>query len=115
MTEMGWISIDGDQISLDNDTVMADINSLPAEVAGALNGTEFETCVAKIGEATGKYLEKCLADYTDAEQGLLLSLVNAAANFECIQHRLAKSCNEFVSNNVRTMLGLPTGSGRFPF
>ena len=58
MTEMGWISIDGDLISLNNDTVMADIGSLPAEVAEALTDIEFETCVAKIGEAAGKYLEK---------------------------------------------------------
>ena len=56
MTEMGWISIDGDQISLDNDTVMADISSLPTEVAVHLTGTKFEMCVAKIGEVTMKYV-----------------------------------------------------------
>ena len=47
MTEMGWINIEEDMISLDNDTVMADISSLPTEVAGSLAGKDMEMCVAK--------------------------------------------------------------------
>ena len=58
MTEMGWINIEEDMISLDNDTVMADISSLPTEVAVHLTGKKFEMCVAKIGEGTMKYVAK---------------------------------------------------------
>ena len=47
---------------------------------------------------------RCLDEFSNAEQDLLLSLVNAAANFECIQ----QSCSDFVSNKVRNMLGLKT-------
>ena len=58
MTEMGWVNVEDGMISLDNDTVMADISSLPTEVAVHLTGTEFEMCVAKIGEGTMKYVDK---------------------------------------------------------
>ena len=51
---------------------------------------------------------RCLDEFSNAEQDLLISLVNAAANFECIQHCLAKSSSHFVSNKVRNMLGLKT-------
>ena len=58
MTEMGWINVEDDMMSLDNNTVMADISSLPTEVAVHLTGTKFEMCVAKIGEGTMKYVAK---------------------------------------------------------
>ena len=47
-----------DKISLNNETVMADISSLPTEVAGYLTGKAMEVCVAKIGKAAMKYLNK---------------------------------------------------------
>jgi hypothetical protein len=58
MTEMGWIDANDDMLSLDNNTVMVDIRSLPTEVAVHLTGTKFEMCVAKIGEVTMKYVAK---------------------------------------------------------
>ena len=66
MTEMGWINED-DMMSLDNNTVMADISSLPTEVAVDLTGTKFEMCVAKIGEGTMKYVAKY--DFVMVEEG----------------------------------------------
>ena len=51
---------------------------------------------------------RCLDVFSNAEQDLLLSLVNAATNFECIQDCLAKSCSNFVSNKIKSMLGLGT-------
>ena len=56
MTEMGWLSKEHDMISLDSDTVMADISSLPTEVAVHLTGTKFEMCVAKIGRKLSNML-----------------------------------------------------------
>ena len=58
MTEMGWIKVEYDMMSYDNDTIMADISSLPAEVAVHLTGTKFGICVAKTGEETMKYVAK---------------------------------------------------------
>ena len=67
MTEMGWIDTKDGMMSLDNNTVMADISSLPTEVAVHLNGTKFEICVAKIGEGTIKYVAKY--DFFMVEEG----------------------------------------------
>ena len=131
MTEMDWISIDGDLISLKMTQswrilVLYQLRLLELLLTSSLKPVllRLERQPGNIWRSKDFLLKKyyvpflvfrCLADYTEAEQGLLLSLVNAAANFECIQHCLAKSCNDFVSNNVRTMLGLPTGSATFPF
>ena len=124
MTEMGWINAEDAMLTLANETVQEDISSLPSEVADNLTGPEVEMCVAKIQEGAMKYfakywynlsisclqpfLPRCVADYTEPELALITSLVNGVANFDCIKHSLAKSCNVFVSDVVRTMLGLPT-------
>ena len=54
------------------------------------------------------FICRCVDDYTDAEQDLIIGLVNGVANFECIQNFFAKACNVYVSNYVKTMLGLPS-------
>ena len=124
MTEMGWINADDDTLTLDSETVQEDISSLPIEVAGNLTGPEVELCVAKIQKGAMKhfakywnnlsirflqpFLPRCVADYSEPELDLISSLVNGVANFDCIKHSLAQSCNVFVSEYVRTMLGLTT-------
>jgi len=108
MTEMGWINADAAIITLANETVQEDISSLPSEVAENLTGPELEMCVAKIQDGAMKYFAECVDDYTEPELDLITSLINGVANFDCIKHSLAKSCNVFVSDYVRTMLGLPT-------
>ena len=57
MTKMGWISDDDDaRLTLINETVQEDINSLPNQVAENLTGPEVGMCVAKIQEGAMKYV-----------------------------------------------------------
>ena len=58
MTEMGWINIKEDMISIDNDTVMADIRSLPIMVADSPTSMDFKKCIAKNEKKMMKYVYK---------------------------------------------------------
>ena len=58
MTEMGWRNVEDDMMSLDNDTVMADIRSLPIMVADSLTSMDFKKCIAKNEKKMMKYVYK---------------------------------------------------------
>merc|ERR1711910_291115 len=108
LTEMGWITVNGSSVMFDNVTFAADISTLPTEVAANLTDTKFDMCVDKIVGMSMGYFTKCMDSYTSSEQDIITDLLNGVANLKCFLYSLGTACNVYVSDYVRTTLGLPT-------
>merc|ERR1712128_90282 len=80
-TELGWI--DSDYVS-DDALILEDINTLPTEIAEALNSDEYDQCVQ---EAEGA------------------EVMNGIAHTECFKGIFMKSCGLYISNSMAAMVG----------
>merc|ERR1739838_318771 len=86
-TELGWI--DSDYVS-DDALILEDINTLPTEIAEALNSDEYDQCVeeaeAKMMKMMKKELgNKCLKTYTEEEMAEGAEVMNGIAHTECFK------------------------------
>merc|ERR1712183_1180941 len=101
-TEMGWI--DSGYVS-DDALILEDINSLPTEIAEALNSDEYDQCVeeaeAKMMKMMKKELgNKCLKTYTEEEMAEGAEVMNGIAHTECFKGIFMKSCGLYISNTM---------------
>merc|ERR1719431_2529000 len=99
-TELGWI--DSDYVS-DDALILEDINTLPTEIAEALNSDEYDQCVeeaeAKMMKMMKKELgNKCFKSYTEEEQAEGAELMNGVAHMECFKGIFKKSCGLYITN-----------------
>merc|ERR1739844_506625 len=101
LTEMGWVTVNDSSVMFDNATYAADIST-------NLTGTEFNICLDKIVDESMGTFTKCMDSYTLSEQVVITDLLNGVANLKCFLYHLGKACNVYVSDYVKTMLGLPT-------
>merc|ERR1712123_18975 len=83
-TELGWMD---DDMNSDEELIQTDIDTLPAEIAEALNGDEYDQCVTKAEEKMASMAPECDASYTEEEMTQLGELVNAVAHTECFKAR----------------------------
>ena len=54
-TELGWMD---NEMNANEELIQADIDTLPADIANALNGEEYETCYNKAIEKMAKMAPK---------------------------------------------------------
>merc|ERR1711892_701080 len=101
-TELGWMD---DDMNSDEELIKADIDTLPTEIAEALNGDEYNQCVTKAEEKMASMAPECDASYTEEEMTQLGELANAVAHTECFKAIFAKSCGSYVKNNLASMFG----------
>merc|ERR1712183_105141 len=106
-TEMGWI--DSDYVS-DDALILEDINTLPTEIAEALNSDEYDQCVveaeAKMMKMMKKELgNKCLKTYTEEEMAEGAEVMNGVAHTECFKGIFMESCGLYISNSMAAMVG----------
>merc|ERR1711915_602110 len=62
--EMGWMDSD---MNANEELIQADIDTLPADIADALNGEEYETCYNKAIKKMAKMTPKCDSKYSEDE------------------------------------------------
>merc|ERR1712123_478253 len=107
-TELGWMD---DEMNSDEELIQADIDTLPSEIAEALNGDEYDQCVTKAEEKMAAMAPECDASYTEEEMTQLGELVNAVAHTECFKAIFAKSCGSYIKNTMASMFGdmMPAG------
>merc|ERR1712123_460490 len=101
-TELGWMDND---MNSDEELIQADIDTLPSEIAEALNGEEYDQCVTKAEEKMASMAPECDASYTEEEMSQLGELGNAVAHTECFKAIFAKSCGSYVKNSLASMFG----------
>merc|ERR1719320_1317789 len=116
-SELGWV--DSDMAPVE-EVIQADIATLPSEMADALLGDGFDSCVTKTEEKIQKKIikskivsKKCLKKYNDNDMGMMLAALNGVARTECFKTISEKSCGTFVTNLVDSMIdaGSTSGSG----
>merc|ERR1719431_1728956 len=113
-TELGWI--DSDYVS-DDALILEDINTLPTEIAEALNSDEYDQCVeeaeAKMMKMMKKELgNKCLKTYTEEEMAEGAEVMNGVAHTECFKGIFMESCGLYISNSMAAMVGSGTTAAR---
>merc|ERR1711892_362951 len=108
-TELGWMDND---MNSDEELIQADIDTLPTEIAEALNGDEYDQCVTKAEEKMASMAPECDASYTEEEMARLGELGNAVANTECFKAIFAKSCGSYIKNTMASMFGAMMPAGK---
>merc|ERR1719167_1917152 len=93
-TEMGWMDND---MNANEELIQADIDTLPADIADALNGEEYETCYNK---AIAKMAPKCDSKYSEDEIAQLEELADGVAHSECFMTVFKKSCGDYVMKTL---------------
>merc|ERR550532_2670656 len=117
-SELGWV--DSDMAPVE-EVVKEDIETLPSEMADALLGDGFDSCVTKMEEKILKKImkdkdlglsKKCLKKLSDDDEAMLRAALNGVSRTECFKDISEKSCGEFVMNLVDSMAeGSSSGSG----
>merc|ERR1712029_762184 len=96
-TEMGWMDND---MNANEELIQADIDTLPADIADALNGEEYETCYNKAIEKMAKMAPKCDSKYSEDEIAQLEELADGVAHSECFMAVFKKSCGDYVMKTL---------------
>merc|ERR1712098_173262 len=96
-TEMGWMDND---MNANEELIQADIDTLPADIANALNGEEYETCYNKAIEKMAKMAPKCDSKYSEDEIAQLEELADGVAHSECFMAVFKKSCGDYVMKTL---------------
>merc|ERR1711915_764962 len=102
-TEMGWMDND---MNANEELIQADIDTLPADIADALNGEEYETCYNKAIKKMAKMAPKCDSKYSEDEIAQLEELADGVAHSECFMAVFKKSCGDYV---MKTLASPPAG------
>merc|ERR1712117_387707 len=117
-SQLGWV--DSDMAPVE-EVIQADIATLPTEMADALLGDGFDSCVTKMEEKILKKTlkdkdlglsKKCLKKLSNDDEAMLRAALNGVARTECFKSLSEKSCGEFVMGLVDAMAeGSTSGSG----
>merc|ERR1719384_303164 len=112
--ELGWIDSDGAPVE---ETIQADIETLPSEMSESLLGDNFDTCVsdteAKMEKKIiKKHKKKCFKKFSDEEVATMYAVLNGVARTDCFMKISKESCGDYVMNLVDSMAeGSNSGSG----
>merc|ERR1711915_225137 len=96
-TEVGWLD---NKMNSNKELIEADIKTLPAPIAEALNGEEYETCYAMAMEKMANVAPECDSKYSDEEKQKLEELADAIAHTECFQYIFKKSCGSYAIKSL---------------
>merc|ERR1712083_927904 len=96
-TEMGWMDND---MNAYEELIQADIDTLPADIADALNGEEYETCYNKAIKKMANMAPKCDSKYSEDEIAQLEELADGVAHSECFMAVFKKSCGDYVMKTL---------------
>merc|ERR1719348_1298858 len=101
--ELGWMDSDMNEME---EVILADIDTLPTEIAEALKGAPYEKCLdmaeKKMKNMSKKY-KKC--KYDKEEKARLEELFTGIAETECFMGVLKESCGSYVKENLPKILG----------
>merc|ERR1711915_833473 len=92
----GWTMM----MNANEELIQADIDTLPAEIADALNGEEYETCYNKAIKKMAKMAPKCDSKYSEDEMAQLEELADGVAHSECFMAVFKKSCGDYVMKTL---------------
>merc|ERR1711915_883879 len=95
--EMGWMD---NEMNANEDLIQAAIDTLPADIADALNGEEYETCYNKAIKKMAKMAPKCDSKYSEDEIAQLEELADGVAHSECFMAVFKKSCGDYVMKTL---------------
>merc|ERR1711920_148766 len=91
-TEVGWLD---NKMNANEELIEADIKTLPAPIAEALNGEEYEACYAMAMEKMANVAPECDSKYSDEDMQKLEELADAIAHTECFEYIFKKSCGSY--------------------
>merc|ERR1712212_1347856 len=103
--ELGWMDSDMNEME---EVIQADIDTLPTEIAEALNGDQYEECLAMAEEkmkSMDKKYKKCEKEYDEEEKERFVELFTGIAETGCFMAVFKKSCGSYVKSNLSKILG----------
>merc|ERR1719342_115047 len=101
--ELGWMDSDMNEME---EVIQADIDTLPAEIAEALNGEPYEKCLAKAEKkimSMAKKYKKC--KYNAEEKARLEELFTGIAETECFMGVFKQSCGSHILGGMMPAAG----------
>ena len=98
-TEMGWLGNDG---TLNNETVTADILSLPQEVSALLTQEGVAQCAGDLMDEMAEHplYTRCAENYSQDEIAELEEVGSMVASFKCFHDRFNQGCRSVIRNQI---------------
>merc|ERR1719289_766429 len=102
--ELGWMDSEMNEMK---EVIQADIDTLPPNIAEALNGDEYEKCLEEVEEkmkSMDKKYKKCEDKYEEEEKARLEELFTGIAETECFKYVFKNSCGDYVKDKLSSIL-----------